>query len=435
LDTGSGVQFSPDGQRLRNAGYIDDLMIWDAATGAVRLTAPPQSVLNTQWSQAAYWKDGGVHVVTGASAETVILPVISDYLGGVAAFSPAAEMAFFTGQEIQGYSLKNGERILQQSIIGNVPWVAFNAGGTHFAIRKTGQDNSGVLELWETANLQEPVVQSAVPYHGYGEGTLLSPDGQYLSQIGPACGDGGGGAFYLRDIHTWDKLVNWYPGSDCGPYAQVFGPDGTWIMVGWAAYVAVVDITLLDAQTVPPDRQWLGTVVSAMRYNTSRTEIQDLILSPDGSALAVAVTVDQFENERPVPVEQVDIYRFADILERAASQTDTGATFTIPNAHSAAFSPDERWIWTDAGFWDVQGEQRAGVSGQYAAFNPESTLLATADTENVRLWSVDELANGDETPLLTVPLRDVQQIAFSPDGTRLYIQRSGDAQVWGVPPG
>ena len=86
------------------------------------------------------------------------------------------------------------------------------------------------------------------------------------------------------------------------------------------------------------------------------------------------------------------------------------------------------------------GKRVTQFGNKVAAFSPDNHLLAVYDqsVSKVMLWNLSKLAHGDESPLmiLEAPKRQMgypDVLAFSPDATLLYLKRTGDIQIWGVP--
>jgi hypothetical protein len=68
-----------------------------------------------------------------------------------------------------------------------------------------------------------------------------------------------------------------------------------------------------------------------------------------------------------------------------------------------------------------------------AAFSPDSQLIATGST-GVQLWDVDTLRTGEAAPIATLESNNVGGLAFSVDGTLLFVYEQRRVTVWGVAP-
>jgi len=118
----------------------------------------------------------------------------------------------------------------------------------------------------------------------------------------------------------------------------------------------------------------------------------------------------------------------------ALSMTPQAITPTLftPNAHAVAFSPDNQLLVSDVGLYSLEtGLINPAINGTISAFNPDSTLIATYQDGHVTLWNIPHAEVGPY-PLAQYPLDGLTELGFSPDGSRLYIVRGGDVQVWGL---
>jgi hypothetical protein len=158
----------------------------------------------------------------------------------------------------------------------------------------------------------------------------------------------------------------------------------------------------------------------------SSDRITALQLSPSDNFIIVIVNnitrIETTDETQTFFTPRIDIYKLNE------ERTDFYLGFSLPEATSIVFSPDEAYMATDVGLWSQSGYSRnSAVDGTISAFTSDSQLLATYQDGNVTLWSVNS-----PIPLAQYSLSNVRQLAFNKDSTRLYIVRDGDVQVWGV---
>ncbi|MBL8160384.1 MAG: WD40 repeat domain-containing protein, partial [Anaerolineae bacterium] len=430
------VEFSPDGRLLRGYNF-DNVLIWDAQTGEVKLNVSRfRSALNANWSQAAYWNDGNVYIVDLEAGQQIELRVSTDYRGHVAAFSPTAERIVFTNTELQMYDLRSGAMVYSEPTPETTSWVEFDSLGERFITISSptidGHGDPYTLRIRDIDDLEHLLARFEIPVgRGYWQ---LSPDGTYLSQLVSACGDGGGGVHRLWNTATGEALSVWGVGGSCGPYAHHFTADGKMLLVGWDYALFVLDIATLIQEAALADRSFLTmpSTEGAVSFAPGN-QIENITLSPNGSHFAVSITGFQVGEDNPSTTYRVDLFEFANLIDQPNDLVLPATALTLPGARSAIFSPDSQWLFTDNGFWNaVTGEQIAALSNSGAAFNPDSTVLAIATGEGITLQDVSRLVQGEESLLPSFAIPGVKELAFSPDGTLLYVQRAGDVQIWGV---
>lgn len=426
------VQFSLDGHLLRAEVFVDaEVVVWDVATGEKRFELPIAAVWTTDWSKAAYWVSGSLHITDTVTGQDIVLPIIENYMGAVVGFNSSSGWALFSDAGLVAYNLLTGEQVFsQRAAPENSLSVQFNASGSHLMTieRPTffGYSDPSTINIWSTGNPQQPV--SSFQLDG-GSSLLLSPDAQFLSRLDGACGDGGGGVQQLFETQQGELVQQIYPGGLCGPYAHVFTPDGVWLIVGWYSELMLLDIAEIA-------RGDTANGVKMPLIYSPRVQIENVTLSPDGQMLALHLTTTVPADPLTAPQSEywLDLYSFTD-LPLAGTDSDTlrQSAIRIPGARKAFFSPNSQYLLSDNGFWDTAtGAQLAPISANIAAFSPDGTVLATADTEIVMLWDVATLASGNTVPLATFEVFDTRSLGFNPEGTLLYIQRAGEVAAWGV---
>lgn len=180
---------------------------------------------------------------------------------------------------------------------------------------------------------------------------------------------------------------------------------------------------VLVGGTVPTDAQGGELIVG-------RGAIRDVVVSPDGSTVAVASSIG------------IWFYDAADL--KAEPRLVRGHTDEVTQI---AFSPDGALLVSGStdrtgGVWDVaKGERKLTLEGHEStvtsvAFSPDGTLIATggASGDNeVRLWDAE---TGRSQGIFKGHSNSVTGLAFSPDGKQLLSTSSDQsALLWDVASG
>jgi hypothetical protein len=339
--------------------------------------------------------------------------------------NPIAKRVFFTGDTLRGYDLQTGAVFFEQPVGEGVTSAQFSADGSRFFTALTplvyGGDDPFVLDVWEIANVDNPV--ETIEISNLGSEFLFSPDGKFLSLLNTACGDGGGGDLQLWDAQTGKILAGFRAPDECGPYAHLFTPDGKYWIGVWGAVINIIDLSAAVAQPEPVMGRRAGSMDTVLLY---RSAVRQVEVSLDGKLLAVSLA--------GTPNPSIDIVALQDVLNPGKSVSmPTDKTIHIANVEWSEFSPDGDYVLTQAGLWDARtGELLNETTSTIGAFSPDSALLATAGTDGLELWDVSQLADGGSTPLATFDVQGIQELIFTPDGRTLYLQRDGDILIWGV---
>jgi WD40 repeat protein len=416
------LRMSEDGHLIQ----ANNSLVWDIQTGELLLSVPRTAAFTVDWSAVAYWQDGIVRVVSLNTQPPTEINVIRDYMGRVVAFSSVVGWGVFSWDMIRAYNLATGEEMFSHSL----GIAEFTANSRYLLMRHTTPDATSVLDIWDTTTLQQTM--SNLPIDGYSS-ILLSSNLQYLSQLRPACGDGGGGSIMLYDLAN-DTSTN-FRDNDCGPYSHALSPDGKWLVVGWGYDITIMDITRFIEEFANPEAampSYQPQNIFSFFYHFPREA--EVAFNPDGSLLAVMVDTETNMDGQNYVFKYVEIWRLEDLTQPRDVQRERGAILKIDNANQAVFSPDSEYIATNLGLWNLTtGEQVAAFNSSATTFNSDGTLLATYAENTVTLWDVTVLEHGHgDAALVTLDVADVQELAFNPDNTLLYMRRTGDVQVWGI---
>ncbi|MBZ0288116.1 MAG: hypothetical protein K8I30_10920, partial [Anaerolineae bacterium] len=176
------LDISPDGRWLRgltSAG--NEAIVWDIHTGQEQVRLPRGAVLNSDWSYAAYWDAGTVHVRHMPTTQDTALSIIPDYLGAVSGFDAEAGQVIFSGHA-EPFDLLTG------------------------------------LPAADPA----PVLAKG--------GAILSPDGRLEASLDGSCGALN---VSIHDAQTDELLVGLSIYDVCGLFTGVFSHDGQWLILGF----------------------------------------------------------------------------------------------------------------------------------------------------------------------------------------------------------
>ncbi len=323
---------------------------------------------------------------------------------------------------MQGYSLETGELFLQQPD----SFIQFSQNGDYFVTNSPSDDGLPLWKVWQSDHPEEALRTFKMPYL---RNFILSDDGKWLSELNGGCGDGGGGYYRLWDAMSGEERTYLRPGS-CGPYYHAFSPDGKWIIVSWDMGIDFLNIAEAIIESTKNEGQFLGSEHSTTIYDNNR--IQSFSLSPNGERLAVTVIPFAPEERIENLPRHIDIFSFSELVSKGGFQDIREMSRpSIPNAERATFSSDSNYLLTEDGLYDAAtGGLLTWLSSANAAFNPSGTVLATTNGDDLMLWDMAELVEGHANPLATFVVTDVHLIAFNSSGTLLYIQRTGDIEVW-----
>jgi WD40 repeat protein len=412
IERGMSVAFSPDGRwlltegrGLQSAGLPKTL--WDVETGEIYFQAPTEALINADGSMLAYWVDGAVRIVDLETLETHDLTVLDQYSSDLMAFSAVRGWAVFSGLSIM--DVTTGEQV---ETLPDSSTAFFSPDGSRLGLILIEQRNT--LQVWDTADMQAPIIEIR---NAYGDHLLFSPDNRLIAALWKGHPrEENGGSEVLWVVETGRPIGLWRL-RDHSDNHHAFSPDSQTLVTGYRDNaIAFWKMGKPLAYEATPATEYTLTPFS---------DTASLMFSPDGRHLAATVL---FKNHPYEPVQTVTVHLWRD-LERET---------LFPNAELIGFDPTSTYLVTKdltaalIQLWDVvTGEEIAAVAGgKVTAFSPDGSLLVTYTGNQLLVWDVNAL----DTPLIRLENDDylVREIAFNPDGTRLYVVGAVGVRIYGI---
>jgi WD40 repeat protein len=383
--------FSPDGRTLATAGNDGQIRLWDLIGQDHRTLAD-----HRDWVGAlAFHPDGKLLASAGRDRLVKLwdvgtgkkLAVLSGHQGAARclAFSP------------DGKRLASGAAELAHGY-GN-PYIRLAPGG------------SGEVILWDVEAHKEV---ARIPAHPGGTlSVAFSPDGRTLASSGR-----GDRSVKLWKVSSWEQRAT-FTGFRGPVFSMAFSPDGRSLAAGGGDpyHGGSGELKLCDLAT--------AAVTASLAGHTG--PVQSVAFSADGKTLATG-GCDQAAVLWDIP-DGRERHRFRGHTDRICAVALTPDGQTLASAG---------WDGTVQVWGATRGQQRQllrtrqpgqDVGGYFAAFSPDSKLLATGG----RAVRVYDPSTFHETRLLDGSTDADIVLAFSPDGSTLAaVGVAGVVRLWGV---
>lgn len=402
----SGLSFSPDGRSVATGAFDAEIRIWDPTSGSLLRLLAGPSPI-----QALAYSPDGKRLVSAASDATTTLWDLTTgrellHLVGHSG-GPIGNVAFMPdGDRVVTSGLDATTRLWDVSVGGARDWLTV----------------PGVQKILSEVTFSPDGAMFAAPAHPNGVSVWETATGKEVIRLaGPpqkltALAFSPDGTKLVAGSDTtsappvWDvrtgKLLFTLDGQSGFIRAVAFSPDGTRIATGGSFDGG---LHLWDARTgaaVSPGRRDFEGETLSLRY------------SPDGRLLVSG---------------EGDLVRIRDAATLEPRRELTGFT---GNPTGFAFGPDDMLAASDtdgtARVWDLGSGKELAVFRAHRgpvnqiAFSPDGTRIATGGEDGTtRLW---EPRTGTETFQFVGHTSLVSGVSFSPDG-RLLATASPDGTV------
>ncbi|GAP84539.1 putative NACHT and WD40 domain protein [Rosellinia necatrix] len=416
------VTFSPDSRILVSASWGNEVLLYDAMTGAHRQT------LNVQECS------GISSLAISPSGETLAIGVASekdhiqlwDMATGVCrltfsgdtrdvnalAFSPNGNILASASED---YSLRlwhlGNDSICYQTLEGHTGWVetiAFAPNGT-----LVSGSRDGTIGLWDTATGVR--TQTIEPQEGPIFTVAVSPDGHTI-----ASGDSRG-ALSLWKVADGALIIQSLGGYQERVDSAVFSPDGKKLAsAGSQGTVQLWDLT--------------STTLSCKTFGGHTDVVRAVAFSSNGKMLASASLdetvrlwdVTALSTSSEVPKEQTMAVAISPSGEILASLSECGL---LRLWDLATIQPDSKPVEECVIDPSLQNMDRKLYFPHDCTFSPNGRMFAIAWTTGVQVW---DLTTTPKTSSMVLSGETVA-LKFSPDSKFLAVNRmSCTVEVWNL---
>ncbi|MEU5485047.1 nSTAND1 domain-containing NTPase [Streptomyces mirabilis] len=430
------VVISPDGHTMATGSDQDGIWLWDTSDP----TRPRRLGHSLRGREVAFSPRGHLLATAGAGSQTIRLWDTTDpdhpVLLGQPLKVPNAEIAddFFPalrfspdGNALAAASNDGTIQLWDTSrpahaipvgkpLTGRAP--VFSSRGHVLVTSDDDDDGSSSIRLWDTTHLGVPRILSDTRPQST-DATIfqlaVSPDGGTLAAAGGSASDQAW-LWDIRDPHHPKRLGAPLATVDGNPAdAVAFAPDGHVLATAQIDGVHLWNIADPEAR-IPLTKQLGHPTI----WNVT------MAFTPDGQSL---VTLD----------DKLRVWSLPPTLLTGPSATIATVAFSSDGHTLAATdSPYPRngrvWLW-DTTTPGRPRRIRRTLPGSVAAFQPHSSILATANNAVIQLWNWH---SGRKLPTLIYSQQNtsadstISALAFSPDGHTLAVDSStSDAeQVW-----
>jgi WD40 repeat protein/uncharacterized caspase-like protein len=309
-------------------------------------------------------------------------------------------------------SAQKPELVVQKGHTGGVSSMAFGSDGRILASGSSDKFGNGEIKLWDVGTGKE---LRTLPGHSgpISQVAFSRPDGKVLVSGSES------GIIKFWNVATGTELRTLTSSSDAIT-SLTFSPDGKILASGASDKTA----RLWDVAT--------GTELHTLKGQSTHEGFIDVAFSQDGKTLTTASATD-------ATIRLWDIATGKQLRALAGSSTEIESLVLGPDGQIVATIDDDRKIK----LWNViTGKQlriltRAADEISFVSFSPDGEILASVDGDaTIKLWSV---TSGKELRALTkypAQYGSVRSVTFSSDSQTLATgNQSGTIKLWAVATG
>ncbi len=438
------IAISPDGANLYAAGWMDEIQVWDIASGEkIRTFGEKSRGVN----RMVLSPDGSMLASAGTFTDPIILwdaatgrqvRTFSGHTGGVTAmaFSPDGRLLASAAEDvtIKLWDVATGQTL--QTLTGHTQapsGLAISPDGTTLASAARYE----TTRLWALSEGAADAAPTAAPESGPGPD--LRPTQIPFSSRAMSVDNAAG----IKRLSILD-----FGGSSI----TAWSPDGKWLVVSGNKIHFLNAANFVEIRNAPEHFSGLAIspdsrILAALGYNnvtlfdlSNGAELRTLAETSTSSGAAYSGFLAFSPDSATLAVIVGDVVKLYDV----GSGGETG-TLTATGSMTIAISPDGRRLYaagwgTEITVWDIASRTKLRSFGEKSrgadriALSFDGNLLASAGPyQSTILW---DAATGRQLRTFSGHTDSITAMAFSPGGTLLFTAaRDVTIKVWDIAAG